>query len=131
MKIFNLALVAFTIVAISPTAYAKNGESREKITPVSDVYVPNGFDSGSDAFVVVNGLFPNSCYSLKAVTVNHVGPTLHEVTTTANVTEGLCLAVIIPFHREVQLGKLAVAKHTLHFLNGDGTYLERQLTIER
>ena len=31
---------------------------------------------------------------------------------------------------EVQLGKLSVGDHKIHFMNGDGTYMEKHLTIE-
>lgn len=128
--IFALALIAMPF-QLSSAAFAADGDVHEKVVGISDAYVPSGFDSGSEAFVVENGWFPNSCYKLKSVDVTHVGPTLHEVTTKANVTEGLCLAVIIPWHREVQLGKLAVGTHKVHFLNGDGTFMEKQIVIEQ
>ncbi len=128
MKTF-LMILAATAMYAAPSAFAREGEVREKVIGVNDVYIPSGFDSSSEAFVVVNGLFPHSCYKLKGVKVEHIGPTLHEVTTLANVTEGLCLTVIIPFHKEVQLGRLAIGDHKLHFMNGDGTYMEKALTI--
>ena len=124
-----LALIAMSF-QFSSAALAADGDVHEKIVGVTDAYVPSGFDSGSDAFVVENGWFQNSCYKLKGIEVNNVGPALHEVTTKASVTEGLCLAVIIPWHREVPLGKLVVGTHKVHFLNGDGTYMEKQIIIE-
>lgn len=131
MKTLLALALIMTAIPFSRPALAADGDVHEKVIGVSDAYVPSGFDSGSDAFVVENGWFPNSCYKLKSVDVNHVGPALHEVTTKANVTEGLCLAVIIPFHKEVQLGKLAVGTHKVHFLNGDGTFMEKQIVIEQ
>lgn len=129
-KVLLMAVMALSLT-FSMGASAKDGDKHEKVVPISDVYIPSGFDSASDAFVVVNGWFPHSCYKLKDITVTHVGPLLHEVTTNALVTEGLCLAVIIPFHREAQLGKLAVGVHSIRFMNGDGAYTEKQLTIEQ
>ena len=131
MKTFLMIATAAMISGFSMNAYAKEGDRHEKTVAINDVYIPNGFDSGSDAFIVVNGWFPNSCYKLKTVRVDHIGSALHEVTTVAEVTEGLCLTVIIPFHREVQLGKLAAGDHQLRFMNGDGTYMEKRLTIEQ
>lgn len=127
--VLALALIAMPFQFAS-SAFAADGDVREKVIGVTDAYVPSGFDSGSDAFVVANGWFPNSCYKLKGIEVNNVGPALHQVTTKANVTEGLCLAVIIPWHREVQLGKLVVGTHKVQFMNGDGTYMEKQIVIE-
>jgi hypothetical protein len=129
MKKFLLLAVIAMPFSFSNTSYAADGDVHERVVGVSDAYVPSGFDSTSDAFVVANGWFQNSCYKLKSIEVAHVGPQLHEVTTKANVIEGMCLAVIIPWHREVQLGKLVVGTHQVHFLNGDGTYLEKQIVI--
>ena len=126
----------FSVVALmavgSLTASAKddNGGTREQMVAVNDAYIPNGFDSSSDAFVVINGLFPNTCYKIKESKVTHVGAALHEVRTTAMVTEGLCLTVLVPFSKEVQLGKLDAGKPLLRFVNGDGTFWDKSLTIE-
>lgn len=123
-----LIVASATVMFLASAAFAN---TREMVVNISDVYVPSGFDSSSETFVVVNGLFFNTCYSLKGTKVEHVGPSLHEVTTLANVKEGMCLGGITPFHKEVQLGRLAVGAHRIHFLNGDRTYLEKRLTIER
>jgi hypothetical protein len=130
MKILTiLSLMAVSV--FSGAAFANGQNSHEAVVPVIDVYVPSGFDSSSDAFVVVNGLFPSTCYKLKNATVNHVGPALHEVSTKAFVLEGTCLMVMVPFHKEVQLGKLAQGDHILRFINGDSTYMDRHLVIEK
>ena len=130
MKTFSMILAAAALI-FTNTAIAKDGDVHEKVIGINDVYVPSGFDSRSDAFIVANGWFPHSCYKLKGAEVEHVGTALHQVTLKANVTEGLCLTVIIPFHKEVQLGKLVVGEHNIHMMNGDGTYMEKHLTIEQ
>jgi hypothetical protein len=38
--------------------------------------------------------------------------------------------VLVPFQKEVRLGKFEAGKHTLRFENGDGTYFEKTLVIE-
>lgn len=127
----TLIYVVAVAMGFSAGAFAKDGDVHSKVVPVTDAYIPSGFDSGSDAFVVVNGLFPHTCYKLSSAKVEHVGPALHEVSTVANVTEGLCLTVMVPFSKEVQLGKLGVGEHKIHFMNGDGTYMEKRLVIEQ
>jgi hypothetical protein len=87
-------------------ALANEAKTREVVVSVSDAYLPSGFDSSYDAYVVVSGLFPNSCYRLKETRTEHIGPALHEVSTYATVTEGLCLMVLLPFNKEASLGKL-------------------------
>lgn len=130
MKALKTILTITAVILMPLMAEAKEGDVHEKVVGAIDVYVPSGFDTSSDAFVVANGFFPHSCYKLKGAKVDHVSATLHEVTLLADVTEGLCLTVIIPFHKEVQLGRLAAGQHKVRFVNGDGTYMERNLTIE-
>ena len=97
----------------------------------ADAYIPSGFDSNSDAFAVESGIFPNGCYHWDHAEVNHVNATTHEIRSFAKVQPGMCIMVLIPFHKEVQLGKLAVGTHAIRFMSGDGTYFEKQLTIEQ
>jgi hypothetical protein len=97
---------------------------------LNDVFVPGGFDSTADSYVVANGLFPNGCYKWKGADVKHVSTFNHEVQTYADVSQGLCIMVLIPFSKEIRLGRLSTGTHTLKFLNGDGTYLEKSLVIE-
>jgi len=97
---------------------------------VNDVYVPGGFDSDADAYVVANGLFPNGCYRWKGATVTNVDNFNHEIQSYATVSQGMCIMVLVPFNKEIRLGKLASGTHNLKFLNGDGTYLLKSMKIE-
>lgn len=98
---------------------------------INEAYVPRGFDSTSDVFVVASGLFPNSCYRWKRADVNNVDNFNHEVRSYAAVRPGMCLMVMIPFNQEIHLGKLIAGDHVIRFVNGDGTYMEKNLKIER
>ena len=123
-------LMTLALAVLPATTFANDGDVHVKQIGVSDVYVPSNFDSRSDAFVVVSGFFPHSCYKLTEAKVSHVRDNVHEIRIYAEVTEGLCLTVIVPFHKEVQIGKLSVGEHTLRFLSDDGTRMERKITIE-
>ena len=127
---FFTTLVATLALTIGMGAFAALPKTSERVVAINDAFIPSGFDSSSEAFVVINGLFQNGCYRLKDTKVDHVGPMLHDVRAYATVTEGMCLAVLVPFSKEVQLGKLAVGEHAVHFQNGDGTFWEKRLTIE-
>lgn len=128
----NLFYVLLAVVAVSLTAQADTlPATKDVVIGVNDVYVPGGFDSQTDAYVVVSGIFPNGCYRWKGAHVNHVANTTHEVTSVASVTQGMCIQVLIPFTKDVRLGKLAVGTHMLKFMSNDGTYLEKQLVIEK
>lgn len=105
-------------------------KTRELVLAPVSAFVPNGFDRQSDAYIVVSGMFPNSCYKLRESKVDHVGPALHEVRVVATVTEGLCLTVMIPYSKEIQLGKLNVGDHEIRIMSGDGTYFAKHLVID-
>lgn len=105
--------------------------TREVQVGINDAYIPGGFDSNSDVYVVASGLFPNGCYRWSRADVKNVSAFNHEVRAIASVTQGMCLMVLVPFNKEVRLGKFEVGTHTLHFVNGDGTYIEKTLQIEK
>ncbi len=103
---------------------------KEVTIGISGAYIPVGFNRDSDAYVIVNGVFQNGCYRWKKADVTDLGSTSHEVRSIATVNQGMCLMVLVPFQKEIRLGKLNTGKHLLRFVNGDGTYLEKSLVIE-
>lgn len=128
MKKSALFLIGFALFLGSAAQAAVT--SKDVVVSVSDVFVPGGFDTGSDVFVVESGIFPNGCYSWKEARVNHVKENVHEIETMATVQQGMCIMVLVPFTKEVRLGQFSRGEHTLRFINGDGTYLEKTLVIE-
>lgn len=103
---------------------------KEVTIGISGAYIPAGFDSYSDAYVIVNGVFQNGCYRWKKADVTDLDTTSHVIKSIATVNQGMCLMVLVPFQKEIHLGKLQSGKHHLRFVNGDGTYLEKSLMIK-
>lgn len=122
----NIAALVFTFQA----GATPNPTSKDVTIAVNDVFVPGGFDSTTDAYVVVSGIFPNGCYKWKGANLKDVSRFEHEVTSTAAVSQGMCIQVLVPFSKDIRLGKLDSGSHTLRFLSGDGTYLEKTLQVE-
>ncbi len=136
MNLFNKTILSVAALAFSVSAFANDfktsGEeipTKEVVVGLNDVFVPGGFDSEADSYVVVSGVFPNGCYKWKGADVKSAGFS-HEIVSKATVSQGMCLMVLVPFTKDVKLGKLDSGKHTLRFLNGDGTYFEKNLVIE-
>lgn len=125
----SLLSMMMTLPAIA-TAGEGLPQSKEVMVGVNDAFIPSGFDSETDAYVVVSGYFPNGCYRWSRVEIESKDAVTHEIKSFANVSQGMCLMVIVPFTKEVRLGKLQAGDHTLRFVNGDGTYLEKTLSIE-
>lgn len=130
MKMFVVVLSLLLGIGSFANAEDSAPVEREVQIGINGVYVPGGFDSASDVFVVVNGIFQNGCYKWKRADVNHKDGYTHQIKSIASVSEGMCVMVLIPFQKEVRLGKFAPGKHTLRFENGDGTYLEKSMVIE-
>jgi len=132
-QLFKSALLtialSFSFNAVA-TAASATPATKEVAIGFNEVYVPGGFDSSSESYVVANGLFPNGCYQWKKADVKHVDTFNHEVESYATVSQGMCIMVLVPFTKEIRLGKLARGAHTLKFLNGDGTYLQKNMNIE-
>jgi hypothetical protein len=124
-------LAIFSILTLtSVVALGGDPASKEVVIGISDAFVPGGFDSDTDAYVVVSGMFPNSCYRWKKADIAHVDTFEHEITSIAQVSQGMCLMVLVPFTRDIQLGRLDTGKHILRFKGGDGTFLEKTLIVE-
>ncbi len=125
-----LVVAALAFFGFVTAANAQNLTVKEVAVSVTDAFIPSGFDSKSEAYVVVNGLFPNTCYSMSEPIIDHKTTTEHEVQTMAKVKPGICIRVFVPFNKEITLGYLATGKHTVRFLSDDGTYFEKSLVIE-
>ncbi len=125
-----VAVVVFSSGLIARADQQELPKVKEVVVGINDAYVPGGFDSDSEAYVVTSGIFPNGCYTYKRAEVSHVDSYSHEIKSVASVSQGMCLMVLVPFTKEIKLGKLNSGKHTLKFLNGDGTYLEKTMTVE-
>lgn len=130
MKKILLVAASLMLANFAFAAPATRDEEKEVAVGISGVFVPGGFDSGSDAYVVVNGVFQNGCYKWKRAERTTRDEFNHEIRSIASVTQGMCIMVLIPFQKEVRLGQLPAGKHNLKFVNGDGTYLEKTLVVE-
>lgn len=130
MKTTFASLVLFASVLFCVGAVASPHEAKDVTISASEVFVPGGFNSTTDAYVIVSGLFPNSCYNWSHADVNNATPFVHEIRLIAAVAQQMCLMVMIPFQKDVGLGRLEAGEHILRFVNGDGTYSEKSIKID-
>lgn len=137
MKLKTLSLViamglvgSFQFAGAQTSSQQPRQAQREVMIGISDAFIPGGFDSASDAYVVTSGVFPNGCYRWSRAEVSHLPGNVHEVRSFAKVQTGLCIMVLVPFTKEVQLGQLESGTHKVRFISGDDTYLEKQLIVE-
>lgn len=127
-------ILAATLVFVGAWSQAQadvvSSKTTETVVNVSTARLVSGYDP-AEPVAVLSGTFPNSCYSWNRADVANVSETLHEIRAIANVRRGMCLMVLVPFSEEVQVGRLSRGTHTLRFMNGDGTYQEQQVIVDR
>lgn len=129
MKSFILT-IALLSASISSFAQDEKPTTKEVVAIASELFVPNGFDSNTDAYVVVSGVFPNGCYRWNRAEIKHTSSQNHEIVVIANVRSGICPRMLLPYSEEVRLGKLQSGEHSLRMVNGDGTFFEKKMVIE-
>jgi hypothetical protein len=131
MKLKQTNLIFAALIALlSTTAHAEEIIINQVGVQVIDVYVPSALKADAEAYVVVNGLFPNTCYTLNRVDVVHKTPFSHQIRTIADVRSGICLRVLVPFNKEVPLGVLKAGEHILTFVADDGTSFEKSIILK-
>lgn len=124
-------LMGILLMCSGAFAWSESLPDKEVVFNIKDAFIPGGFSQDSDAYVVVIGEYPNSCYSWGGADVRHVGDKVHEVVSKAKVLQGqMCLMFIRPFSNEVRLGQLSRGEHTLRFMNEHGNFFERTLVVE-
>lgn len=124
------AMLFLATLALPLHTEAVQGQNREVIVGINEAYIPGGFDIYSDTYVIASGIFPNGCYRWSRADIKHVDQYNHEIRSIANVQQGMCIMVLVPFNKEIKLGRFNAGKHTLKFVNGDGTYLEKTMVVE-
>ncbi len=134
-QVSALAVGALVASSLSTTAMASEQYSepapREVVVSVNDVFVPGGLKSTDRAFVLLSGLFPNGCYNWDRADVRvHGHHNLIHITPYAQVNQGMCIQVLVPFTREVVLGSLSAGTYRVRVSAGDGTYQEKTLNVE-
>lgn len=122
----NLIRTTLAIIAIAFTIQAKAEaeDNTPKTEPISfgKVYIPNGFDNNDNVQITGEGMFPNTCYryATTSVQVDHTAKTIR-LNTEAFKYPGMCLQVIVPFDRVVDVGILKEGDYSVITNNDNQT----------
>lgn len=126
-----LSAVAVTIFILGLGAGADDQmKEKEVVMPILGVMVPSDVKSQEPVRIVVNGMFPNPCYQWYTAKIGHEDTYTHVVQIIAKVKPVMCIQVMVPFTKEISLGKLEVGSHTLKFPSSDGTSFEKTLVVK-
>lgn len=123
-------LISILCLAATAQVHAEDIITKEVNIAVNDVFVPSYVNQGEDARIVLSGTLPNGCYRYNRAEVRHATPFIHEIKAIATVTTNtMCLMVLVPFSKEVNLGALDAGTHVLRIIAGDDTYFEKTLVV--
>jgi hypothetical protein len=121
------------------TVIGLNGAGAEMLPPsdqkqvalsVHDVFFPSELKASEPVNFVVNGMFPNTCYSMHSIDVKHTADFRHEVRVFANVKHAVCAMVLMPYTQEGSLGVVKAGRHMVLFLASDGTGFEKVISVK-
>lgn len=125
-----LSVSLFTGVSFADSYKPKDYVTvKEVVMNINDVYFLDELKTEKPVRFVVNGMFPNSCYSFGRIEVGHESDSKHSVKVIANVLQGICAMVLSPYTQEDSLGLLKAGKHTVLFLSSDGVASEKSILV--
>ncbi len=106
MEKLKVTLVALTLLC-GGSLFAQDLNPEKIKYVVRSAYLPAGFDSNDKAQLVVEGTLPNTCYRTGTVTVK-VNKETKKIEVRQRVLKygSICLYMIVPFHKVVDVGVL-------------------------
>ena len=90
--------------------------------PVTDLYIPTGFDDNDNSEIVVAGVFPSACYKTgpSEISIHRETSEIH-IAVNAYEYEGICAEVLTPFLQTIKLGFLKAGDYTVHITHSNLT----------
>jgi hypothetical protein len=89
----------------------------------SFAYIPSGFDDNDITEIVIDGLFPNTCYQVGAtdVFVDHDQRLITIGNEAVEAKNQICLMWLVHYQKTIPLGRLNVGQYEVRFKSGDKT----------
>ena len=112
---YSLAVTLALGLVMPWTAFAGKVAANEIVdVSVNHVFAPTGFDDNDQAQVVVDGMFPNSCYQIapSSFTIDQENWAI-KVYPKAEVRDAVCMQVLVPFSQVIDLGVLPKGDWTI------------------
>lgn len=130
MKVFLRGLLLSMTIAATLQAMAQEYPQREVPMTPKEVYVPTNLKPDAQGYLIVSGYYNNSCAHWGHAQIENKTPLFHEVTLFQQVSQAMCLMVITPYTRQIELGQLQPGEHVLRLITADGQYYDRTFYVE-
>lgn len=92
----------------------------------SEVFVPVGFDDNDNTQVVLDGIFPNTCYKVSepSVEIDKAGKKIQIVDKAFYHKGSVCLYMLVPYFKTVNLGVLPEAQYDVEIRDASGRFIK-------
>jgi hypothetical protein len=115
-------LFKLTLMLLAAASIQARADTFPKVVGVQfhTGYVPVGFDTNDNSQLVAEGMFPNTCYKPVGtkVSVDHNNKTIR-VYARAYKYKGVCLQMVVPFNREIDVGLLKAGTYKVFSVLGN------------
>jgi hypothetical protein len=101
----KLIITSIVLLMVAMSAMAQGRPSQVNV-PVSNVYIPFGFDSNDSKELVVTGYLPNLCYQKTGYKLKRLNSNTFMVEVKSNYIQGACAEVAVSYAQTVELGTL-------------------------
>ena len=126
----SLYVLLATVLFVSLSLFAnERAEEKETYLNFTDVYVQRSRGIVEPHELLLQGMFPNGCHTWMKSEVEHLDEFTHRVRGVSKVKQGMCIMVMVPFTKEVDLGVLKPGTHKVEVINGDGTSIEKEFVL--
>lgn len=85
--------------------------------PITDVYIPGGFDSNDEIDIVIEGILPSLCHFNPSVSIEEKRGSSIIISAKANDLRAPCVKVFIPFVKVLKVKGLSPGAYRLFFKN--------------
>lgn len=107
-----IAAVGFNCGASADNLPADPNQPDVVSVPLTNAYIPNGFDSNDRVRLMVEGYFPSTCYRVREPQVDKIDSSIG-VKQTAFKYNGPCLWMMVSYSQPVNVGILRSSTYTL------------------
>ncbi len=98
--------IFFTFLFLSSSLFGTDGNRPTLVeAPVSTVYAPGGFDDNDNIQIVIEGIFPNTCYKSGPSKVSVTGERI-QIVQQAYYYDGHCFQMMVPYEKVIDIGIL-------------------------
>lgn len=103
----------FTFLFLSPSLFGADSNRPALVEAmISTVYAPAGFDDNDNIQIVIEGIFPNTCYKLGPSKVSVAGERI-QIVQQAYYYDGHCFQMMVPYEKVIDVGILKAQNYSV------------------